>query len=115
MTKNIASKRRDTGASTCAESEPQKWEEIWMLDKLFKCVSGTWDTGGSSYCATRTWFGSGLSEAFDRLARHERVPEADRPALIHMMRDAMPPCRNCQCVGVGRMRAAVRGESSRTR
>ena len=72
--------------------------KVSTVAELFAYVSATWDTGGKSYCATRTWFGTGLQDAFERLATQERVSEAERPDIVRQMIAAMPACRRCGCV-----------------
>jgi hypothetical protein len=71
--------------------------EIATLAELFDYVSAAWDTGGASYCATRAWNGTGLSDVFERFARGEGLPENEHPSLERKMLDAMPPCRACGC------------------
>ena len=72
--------------------------KVSTVAELFAYVSAAWDTGGKSYCATRTWFGTGLQDAFERLATQERVSEAERPDIVRQMIAAMPACRRCGCV-----------------
>jgi hypothetical protein len=72
-------------------------KEVETLAELFEYVSAAWDPGGSSYCATRTWFGCGLDDAFQRLASKEGLSAIERSALSARMRSAMPLCRNCRC------------------
>jgi hypothetical protein len=71
--------------------------EVQTLAELFEYVSAAWDSSGSSYCATKTWFGCGLDDAFQRLASKEGLSATERSALSARMRNAMPPCRNCRC------------------
>jgi len=70
---------------------------VQSLAELFEYVSAAWDPGGSSYCATRTWFGCGLDDAFQRLASKEGLSATERSALSARMRNALPLCRNCRC------------------
>jgi hypothetical protein len=70
-------------------------DEVRTLAELFKYVSAASDPGGSTYCATKTWYGSGLSDAFERLA--ERLSPAERRTAEQNMRALLPPCRNCGC------------------
>jgi hypothetical protein len=65
------------------------------LAELTEYVSAARDPGGGSYCATKTWYGSGLSDAFERLAAH--LSPAERRAAEQNMRAVLPPCRNCGC------------------
>jgi hypothetical protein len=93
--------------------------EVQTLAELFEYVSAAWDAGGSSYCATKTWFGCGLDDAFQRLASKEELSTSERSALSARMRNAMPLCRNCRCTssrklasprdGRGRARRPSRG------
>jgi ATP-dependent DNA ligase len=55
--------------------------EVQTLAELFEYVSAAWDPGGSSYCATKTWFGCGLDDAFQRLASKEGLSAVERFAL----------------------------------
>jgi hypothetical protein len=71
--------------------------EVRTLAELFEYVSAAWDSGGSSYCATKTWFSCGLDDAFQRLASKEGLSTTERSALSARMRNAMPLCRNCRC------------------
>jgi hypothetical protein len=73
--------------------------EVQTLAELFEYVSAAWDSGGSSYCATKTWFGCGLDDVFQGLASKEGLSATERSALSTRMRNAMPPCRNCWCNG----------------
>jgi hypothetical protein len=70
-------------------------DEVGTVAELAAYVSGAWDSGGASYCATKTWYGSGLSDAFERLAA--QLSPAERRAAEQNMRAALPPCRNCGC------------------
>jgi hypothetical protein len=85
------------------------------LAELADYVAGAWDPGGSVYCATKTWYGSGLSDAFERLAAH--LSPAERRAAEQHMRAVLPPCRNCGCQQTklkkfSRSEAAVRAFSA---
>jgi hypothetical protein len=73
--------------------------EVQTLAELFEYVSAAWDSGGSSYCATKTWFGCGLDDVFQGLASKEGLSATERSALSTRTRNAMPPCRNCWCNG----------------
>jgi hypothetical protein len=74
-----------------------KPDEGGTLTELAEYVSGAWDTGGSIYCATKTWFGSGLSDAFERIAAKEKLSKPARQAAERDLLATMPPCRNCGC------------------
>jgi hypothetical protein len=76
------------------EAEP-KPDDGMTVAELAGYVASAGDTGGSVYCATKTWYGSGLSDAFERLA--ERLSPAERRAAEQNMRAALPPCRDCGC------------------
>jgi hypothetical protein len=84
--------------------------EVQTLAELFEYVSDAWEPGGDSYCSTKTWFGCGLDDAFQRLASKEGLSATERSALSARMRNAMPLCRNCRCNerndGAGGVRAA---------
>jgi hypothetical protein len=71
--------------------------EVQTLAELFEYVSAAWDPGGSSYCATRTWFGCGLDDVFQGLASKEGLSATERSALSARMRNALPLCRKCRC------------------
>ena len=86
----------DLPATATSKSDDERYE-VQTLVELFEYVSAAWDPGGSSYCATKTWFGCGLDDAFQRLASKEGLSATERSVLSARMRDAMPPCRNCRC------------------
>jgi hypothetical protein len=73
--------------------------EVQTLAELIEYVSAARDSGGSSYCATKTWFGCGLDDVFQGFASREGLSGAERSALSARMRNAMPLCRNCWCNG----------------
>jgi hypothetical protein len=75
-----------------AENKP---DGVQTLAELASYVAGAWDPGGSVYCATKIWYGSGLSDAFERLAA--QLSPAERRAAEQHMRATLPPCRNCGC------------------
>jgi hypothetical protein len=88
----------ETDLSAVVTSTPDDGRyEVQTLAELFEYVSAAWDPGGSSYCATRTWFGCGLDDVFQGLASKEGLSATERSALSARMRDAMPLCRNCRC------------------
>jgi len=70
---------------------------VQTLAELFDYVSAAWDTGGNAYCGTRTWYGCGLHDVFERLASREGLSAAEGEALAERMRAAMPACRACDC------------------
>jgi hypothetical protein len=76
----------------CAKDER---DEVRTVVELAVYVADAWDPGGSIYCATKTWYGSGLSDAFERLAA--QLSPAERRAAEQSTRAALPPCRNCGC------------------
>jgi hypothetical protein len=76
---------------------------------IAELVAGAWDTGGPVYCATKTWFGTGISDAFERLAAQEHLSPAERRAAEQNMRATLPPCRNCGCRQV--KKSDARGDS----
>jgi hypothetical protein len=87
--------------------------EVQTLAELFEYVSAAWDPGGSSYCMTRTWFGCGLDDVFQRLASKEGLSATERSGLSVRMRNAMPLCRNCRCVESQEKMAAARAAKTR--
>jgi hypothetical protein len=82
---------------TPAPDDDDARREAQTLAELFEYVSAAWDPGGSSYCATKTWFGCGLDDVFQGLASKEGLSATERSALSARMRNAMPLCRNCRC------------------
>jgi hypothetical protein len=75
--------------------------EVQTLAELFEYVSAAWDPGGSSYCATKTWFGCGLDDVFQGLASKEGLSATERSALSARMRNAMPLCgMPCRCAAI---------------
>jgi hypothetical protein len=81
-------------AKTAVEREDER-DEVKTVAELAAYVADACDPGGPVYCATKTWYGSGLSDAFERLAA--RLSPAERRAAEQNMRAALPPCRNCGC------------------
>jgi hypothetical protein len=86
----------DLPAAVASTPNDERYE-VQTLAALFEYVSAAWDPGGSSYCATKTWFGCGLDDALQRLASKEGLSATERSVLSARMRTAMPPCRNCRC------------------
>jgi hypothetical protein len=78
-----------------AEDDPGAVKTVAELAKLAAYVAQAWDIGGATYCTTKTWFGSGLVDAFARLASAENLSAAQRKAAEQDMIGAMPPCRGC--------------------
>jgi hypothetical protein len=74
---------------------------------------GAWDPGGPIYCATKTWYGSGLSDAFERLAA--QLSPAERRAAEQNLRAALPPCRNCGCQTAPKLRPKKRNHQWKQR
>jgi hypothetical protein len=72
-------------------------DEVKTVAELAVYVAGVWDTGGAVYCATKTWFGTGLNDAFERLAAQEGLSAVERRATEQNMLATLPPCRNCGC------------------
>jgi hypothetical protein len=72
-------------------------DEVKTVAGLAAYVAQAWDTGGSIYCATKTWFGSALSDALKQLAAQEKLSAAECRMTEADMLATMPPCRNCGC------------------
>jgi hypothetical protein len=75
----------------------ERRSEVSTMAEFAEYVARAWDPGGSAYCATKTWFGCGLNQVFEKLAEKESLSAAAKSALQRDLLATMPPCRECRC------------------